>query len=184
LKIINYTHDDIASMKVIHRGDYSVILDNGKELVKIITYFDYTEEVAREVSQAKTIVASEYQDLADSIALPTAMVYIDGQYVGHTLTKRFGTPFPEYYQGISNINLKKFAQIFSAKEKVIKKVHEKEIVVPDLATESNILIEESQELKIHLLDYDGFQIKHLPTFSIANQINYSMLLKISNYMTI
>ena len=56
--------------------------------------------------------------------------------------------------------------------------------MPDLGTESNILVDETDGIKIRLLNYDGFQVKSIPTFCISDQINFKLLTRFRKYISV
>lgn len=170
--IIKYTASDVQALKIKHAGENSIIYDDGVVLIKHPTYESQPIEDRSELmhlSAEKVFYSDKHSEFDEDIAIPLDMVLVDGKYFGYTMRPRKGKTFSEYFlKGQITVDLYAIADIFEQKENIVKKANKSGIIIPDLATEENILIDESG--KVVLLQYDGFQIEDMPSFVMSTNI--------------
>jgi len=173
-----YTMNEILSMNVVHEGGSSKILDAGDgRYIKIFTKRAYGDDQIPEslrshlleLSNKKISIAYAFSKLSKNIDIPTGRVFVGNHSIGCTLTPRRGRGLNTFFANRKRtVGLNSLALIFENTEKIVREAHLKNIVFPDLATESNILVDD--DYSVTILDYDGFQIRDLESPVISTQI--------------
>lgn len=185
MKVLDYSESDINAMEVRFAKENSTILYNGDELIKILSLRNLGQsdrQCLMEISRQKALRADKFRDLEDDIALPTGLVLVEGHYAGHTMTEREGASFNTYFiKGQLRVNLVHLAKIYTKKERIVKRANARGIIMPDLASGDNVLVDENNDSKVTLLDYDGFQVEELGTYYAASDINPYALLSLAKY---
>ena len=120
------------------------------------------------------------------IVSPLSAVYSQGICKGYTMEEVNGIDLNGYdanYSLFERADLNKYALLYSKIEQVVKKANKVGIVMPDLCTCDNIIIEPNGNLKF--IDYDGMQFGSRDrsvalSSSLGNPMKYIYSRKYSN----
>lgn len=155
--------EDINNLKIediFYKGQYSTIyrlID--QRLLKVIV--PEVEEIYREYDTSyEERVLDTRAKVVEEIVAPLSVVYNHGICCGYTMEEVNGMSLPDYCDNLflcSNENLNIYSELYTNVENVVRKANENGIVIPDLCTAGNIMVQ--NDGKIRLIDYDGLQIK-------------------------
>lgn len=130
----------------------------------------------------KKILISDKINISPEVIRPIGAIYNDhNQFIGYT----------SIYSNEKNLNqwddnftieqrqdLYNYADLHYKIEQVVK--NSEDIVIPDLCSCDNILVKADNSVK--LIDYDGFQVKDINTFSISSSLgDYNQYLNSKKY---
>ncbi len=116
----------------------------------------------------------------NGIVIPTAAAYAEGRFVGYFQPYIEGITESEYDDNLTipqRIDLYQYARHYLKLEKIIK--NSPNIVIPDLLTCENILVQKNGNLK--LIDYDAMQVNESEPIIISSNLNENQILSNKKY---
>lgn len=166
--------EDIKDLKIeeiLCKSDNSTIyrLADGR-LLKVIDF--QVQEMFNELGESyEKRVVDPRGKIVEEIVAPLSAVYKFGNCCGYTMEEVEGVALTDYcdnYINHENINLEQYSKIYSKLENIVIKANKNGIIMPDMCTEGNILIQKDGNLRI--IDYDGLQIKDNISIAISTTI--------------
>lgn len=140
--------------------------------------FKHFSELTLYIDSAFNLRLAEKIDYADKIVdfdelyKPTAAVYKTGHICGMTTKFNDGIALSEYCSnGITSLqknNLYFYKQLFEKLTRLVKKAHDRGIVIPDICSCANILV--NSEGNLSFIDYDGMQVDKYPVFQMSTAL--------------
>ncbi|MFA5603759.1 MAG: hypothetical protein WDA12_02765 [Bacilli bacterium] len=122
------------------------------------------------VKELKVKMAYNFQKF-NEVIIPETIVYDNNDFMGYTMKKNNDKTFIEIFnESYENQTIETISNYFYKLEKIVKKGNEQGIVFPDLLTYGNVRYNHKTD-DIILLDYDGFQIKNLPTWDMCSLLH-------------
>lgn len=161
--------------KLIKKCDYSFIyLLPNDEILKIfdIKYLNILELMG--INIEKKILESEKLNISDKVIRPIKAVYsLKGDFIGYTMPLARGISFNEYEEMLTmedREDLYRYAKLHYNLEKIVK--DSEDVVFTDLCTCDNIYVNNNYDIQI--IDYDGHQVKNIPTPIISTNLGDSL----------
>ena len=119
------------------------------------------------------------------IVLPQAKVVSErtGAFAGYIMNKTPGITFPELHENLPLSKLRKINYLtawYLKIEDAIKKVNENDIIVPDIGTMYNIMINENKDVR--LIDCDSWQVGPYNAFEISTLLGEQEQYEIRKYI--
>ncbi|MDE5830198.1 MAG: hypothetical protein K2H53_00355, partial [Clostridia bacterium] len=162
---------DLKIKKIVHKGEYTTIcrLDD-ERLLKVID--TQLEEMLKEAGESyEKRVTDTRGSVVEEIVSPLSAVYQIDRCCGFTMENVNGLVLEEYCKSLGlefEYNLQKCADLFARIEGVVKKANDNDIIMPDLCTHGNIMVQ--NDGKIRIVDYDGLQIKENSSITISTAL--------------
>ena len=146
------------------------------------TYFkmmkNYNANEACE-KERKIIYADNIKGIS-SIVKPKCAVYLDAQkskYIGYIMDRVDGVEFDHdnicKNTKYSDSNLYRYADLYLKLEKIVKSANRNGVIIPDLCSINNVLIDSSD--KIHIIDYDDMQVGSIDADCLSSIYSLSNL---------
>lgn len=144
--------------ELFYEGECSTIYQlNDGRLLKLNSRYLQSLYFMAEVSYENKILDTRAHEVSEIVS-PLSAVYADGFCRGYTMEKIAGIDLNQYSDNLNiyeRADLEKYARLYCKIEDAIKKANRLGIVMPDLCTCSNIIIDQAN--KIRFVDYDGMQ---------------------------
>lgn len=150
--------ESIERKELFYNGESAAIfrLTDGR-LLKIAKPVVFESCFAVGVNYEEKISKTNARSIKE-IVNPISIVYNNRQCVGYTMEEITGATFNEFDQAytksqLSDLNM--YTELYKKIESVVKKANQAGIVMPDLCTCDNIIIQPNNEIKF--IDFDGMQ---------------------------
>ena len=144
--------------ELFYEGECSTIYQlNDGRLLKLNSRYLQSLYFMAGVSYENKILDTRAHEVSEIVS-PLSAFYADGFCRGYTMEKIAGIDLNQYSDNLNiyeRADLEKYARLYCKIEDAIKKANRLGIVMPDLCTCSNIIIDQAN--KIRFVDYDGMQ---------------------------
>ena len=126
-------------------------LENG-DVLKLFGEIYRDAEFLMKLIENKLNLLQSYSHIPE-IVLPKAKVFSGktGEFVGYTMDKTPGIAFPDLHENLPLSKLRKInylTDLYLKIEEVIKKVNEKGIIIPDIGTMYNIMVDDKRNMNL------------------------------------
>lgn len=170
-KMLKEQISDLKIKELVHKGQFtSVCRLDDQRLLKVID--TQLEEMFKEAGESyEQRVIDTRGSVVDEIVAPLSYVYQIDRCCGFTMEDVNGLSLEEYCEslGLDFIyNLQKYADLFAKIEGAVRKANDNGIIMPDLCTHGNIMVQ--NDGKIRIIDYDGLQIKENSSITISTAL--------------
>lgn len=158
---------DLNRMRPMLEGNNSSIyvLNDGI----IAKRFKHLTDNEKREKTKKILLSDTYKEI-EGLSLPIDILETEKGICGYLQEKREGIPFGDYCNSVDEgVSLDEIVNYFCKLENIVKKANELEMFFPDLSTYGNVLYDQSAK-EVSVLDYDGSQIKGLPSGNISSFI--------------
>lgn len=158
IKVVKEQLSSFVNPKIFYHGEYSTIYQvaDGR-LLKMNSDYLQSLYLMSGISYERKILDTKAHRVSEIVS-PLSAVYDKDLCRGFTMEQVKGIDLNQYVADFSlydKANLLKYAKLYCKIEEAVKKANRLGIVIPDLCTCSNIMID--QDGKIRLVDYDGLQ---------------------------
>lgn len=144
-------------------------LSNG-DYLKIRKRTNYDSFEIKQLEK-KILYADKLHDL-ENLVKPKCIVYssiTNPTYVGYQMSKIDGVNFDKnniIIKEEDKYDLQRYARLYLKAEQTVKEANEQGIIIPDMLTDNNVLINKDEEIKF--IDYDDMQIGDIASNAISN----------------
>lgn len=155
------TLENIKPKEIITNTSKGTVIElqNG-DVLKLFGELYSDSDFLMKLIEDKVELLQSYNHIS-GIVVPKQKVFSDetGMFVGYIMDKTAGIAFPELHENLPLSKLRKLnylTELYLKIEEIIKTVNANGIIVPDLGTMYNIMIDEKKDMR--LIDCDSWQV--------------------------
>lgn len=157
-------------------------LENG-DILKLFGSIYDGEDYFIKLLEKKIELLHSYNHIS-GIVIPKEKVFCEetGKFVGYTMDKTPGVSFPELHENLPLSKLRKISyltELYLKIEEIVKKINENGIIVPDIATMNNIMVDDRKNMS--LIDCDSWQVGPYMSLDISTLLGKQEQYGISKY---